>query len=464
MHSGKFTKIIATIGPSCSDENIIKDLILSGVNFFRFNLKHADLDWHLKHIDKVRKVGKRIGVTVGIIVDLLGPEVVIKVNGDKELTLKKSSPISLSQNTGEVYLYPEKVTGQIKNGDVLVVDDGKIELIADIAEGKLRLVPLKDGYLLSGKGVSLKGGTVDVATLSEDEKLKINELVKISPDFFAVSFVRSSKDIIFLADYLKKSGSDSGIISKIETQTALDDLDAIVNVSDGVMVARGDLGIEVSLEKITFYQKKIIEKCRANFKPVIVATQMLESMTDSNSPTRAEVSDVSNAVRDGVDAVMLSGETAVGEYPVETVKMMHRIVSFNEKAFNSLPEETVDGGRTYSIVKAAADIISSDSSVSKILVATETGRTARIFSSLRPKVPIIALTQNEKTLRELGLSYGVLPYKIKFPEQGLVNVSEISQNLKERGILTIGENIIIVHGSRWQDRGNTNSLYIFGVN
>jgi len=189
-------------------------------------------------------------------------------------------------------------------------------------------------------------------------------------------------------------------------------------------------------------------------------------MTTNPSPTRAEVSDISNAVRDGTDAVMLSGETAIGKYPVESVRFMHKIVSFNEKALRVPAALEFSEDRTFSIVKAAVDIIKSDNgrSLSKILVATETGKTARIFSSFRPEIPIIALTQNLDTLKKLGLSYGVLPNMIDFPEHGLVDVTEIAHILLKRGILSKGENIIVVHGKRWQDPGNTNSLYIFNVN
>ena len=463
MHSGKFTKIIATLGPSSSDEKVIKELITSGVNLFRFNLKHADMQWHLEHIKKVREVSGQMGISTGVIVDLQGPECVLIIPEAKELAIEKDGLLKI--NT-DVHFNPPEVYSQLKAGDVLVVDDGKIELEVTGQKEELYLKVVNAGLLKSGKGVSFKGKKISTETISEEEKGKIKEFLKASPDFFALSFVRDHMDVGNLAKFLSDNGSNAGIISKIETQGGIDDLDLIVEESDGIMVARGDLGVEVSLEKITYYQKRIIEKCRASAKPVIVATQMLESMTSNPSPTRAEVSDISNAVRDGADAVMLSGETAIGKYPIESVRFMHKIVSFNEKSLRVPAALEFSEDRTFSIVKAAVDIIKSDNrrSLSKILVATETGKTARIFSSFRPEIPIIALTQNEDTLKKLGLSYGVLPNKIEFPEHGLVDVTEIAHVLLERGILSKGENIIVVHGKRWQDPGNTNSLYIFNVN
>jgi len=463
MHSGKFTKIIATLGPASSSEKDIKELIAAGVNYFRFNLKHADTAWHLEHIKKVREVSGKLGISIGVIVDLQGPECVLHIPGSRELELKKDQMLKIP---ADVFLSPPEVYDQLEPGDVLVVDDGKIEFVVDSKKDELSLKVVSAGLLKSGKGVSFIKKKLTVPTINEEEKEKIKEFLKVTPDFFALSFVRGHEDVENLSKFLAANNSSAGIISKIETQGAIDDLDLIVEKSDGVMVARGDLGVEVSLEKITYYQKKIIEKCRASAKPVIVATQMLESMTTNPSPTRAEVSDISNAVRDGADAVMLSGETAVGKYPVESVKFMHKIVSFNEKAFRVPPALEFSEDRTFSIVKAAVDIIRSDNgrSISKILVATETGKSARIFSSFRPEIPIIALTQNDDTLKKLGLSYGVLPHKIEFPEHGLVDVTEIAHELQERGILSKGENIIVVHGKRWQDPGNTNSLYIFNVN
>ncbi|KKS31187.1 pyruvate kinase [candidate division WWE3 bacterium RIFOXYB1_FULL_43_24] len=459
MHSGKFTKIIATLGPSSSAEKDIKELITAGVNLFRFNLKHADTAWHLEHIKKVRDISQKLGLSTGVIVDLQGPECILVIPGSKEVALRKGDLLKLN---ADVLLSPENVYSQLEAGDVLIVDDGKIEFTVT---GKSELKVVTSGLLKSGKGVSFIKKKLLVPTLSEEEKERIKEFVKLSPDFFALSFVRDHGDVENLSKFLVENNSNAGIISKIETQGGIDDIELIVEKSDGIMVARGDLGVEVSLEKITYYQKKIIEVCRAHAKPVIVATQMLESMTTNHLPTRAEVSDISNAVRDGADAVMLSGETAVGKYPVESVKFMHKIVSFNEKAFRVPDGPEFSEDRTFSIVKAAVDIIRSDNgrSISKILVATETGKTARIFSSFRPEIPIIALTQNDGTLKKLGLSYGVLPKRIEFPEHGLVDVTEIAHDLQKRGILTKGENIVVVHGKRWKDPGNTNSLYIFNV-
>ncbi|HAI62989.1 MAG: Pyruvate kinase [candidate division WWE3 bacterium GW2011_GWF2_41_45] len=462
MHSGKFTKIIATLGPSSSSEKVIKELITSGVNLFRFNTKHADTQWHLEHIKKVREVSGKLGINTGVIVDLQGPECVLITSSGEEITLKKDDLLKIKT---DVLLNPPEVYDQLNSGDTVVVDDGKIEFEVSGTKGELSLKVVNAGLLKSGKGVSFKNKKISTPTIGEDEKKNIKEFLKSAPDFFALSFVRNHEDVINLSKFLSDNGSNAGIISKIETQGGIDDFDLIVEKSDGIMVARGDLGVEVSLEKITYYQKMIIEKCRAAAKPVIVATQMLESMTTNPSPTRAEVSDISNAVRDGADAVMLSGETAIGKYPIESVKFMHKIVSFNEKAFHVPDALEFSKDRTFSIVKAAVEIIRSDNgrSISKILVATETGKSARIFSSFRPEIPIIALTQNEDTLKKLGLSYGVLPNKIEFPEHGLVDVTEIAHELEKRGILSKGENIIVVHGKRWQDPGNTNSLYVFNV-
>lgn len=230
------------------------------------------------------------------------------------------------------------------------------------------------------------------------------------------------------------------------------------------MIARGDLGVEVSLEKLTFYQKEIIIKCRSRNCPVIVATQMLESMVQNPYPTRAEVSDISNAVLDGADALMLSGETAIGTFPVETVKTMHRVISFNEKV-SVIPEvEPFKIDQTYSIAKAALDIIElNKDKINKVLIATESGKTARVFSTFRPKIPIIGLTQNDETLNILTITYGVLGHKIEFSNETLVDITSISKQLQKDGILQKGETVLVIHGKRWKDPGNTSSLFIFQV-
>lgn len=472
MHTGKFTKIIATVGPASYSEEVIKNLILSGVNLFRFNTKHSDISWHIDVIKSVNSISDKLNVRIGTIIDLRGPELLIYTNKDKTLSISHGDRLKVIEKkedlveNDQVFIDCQNVSKFLKVGDLLNVEDGRETLkVQSVANNNIELVVNSGELLPSGKGISVKDRKLTNESLSDYDKEVILALKSFNPDYFALSFVRDHLDPLNLKTYLKGIDCKSGVISKIEQKSALEDLDLILNESDGIMVARGDLGVDVSLEKITFYQKKIIEKCRGCFKPVIVATQMLESMTNAPTPTRAEVSDVSNAVRDGADAVMLSGETAVGKYPVETVAFMHKIVSFNEKALPAFPVQNTVKDRTYSIVEAAINIMEADkkNEISKIIVATESGRTARIFSSFRPKVPIIAVTQNIATLNSLLLSYGVFAHCMDLPDQGLAEFETVAETLKKRKILAVGEKVVVVHGPRWNDPGSTNSLYITDV-
>ena len=472
MHTGKFTKIIATVGPAPSSEEVIKNLILSGVNLFRFNTKHSDISWHLDVLKKVNYISEKLNVRIGKIIDLRGPELLVYTNEDKAVPISSGDKLQVVENKNDltkdsqIFIDYPSIGKYLKIGDTVNVDDGKEVLnVKSISDKNIELAVVRGESLSSGKGISVRGRGLTNESLSNRDKEAILAFKPFNPEYFAISFVRDHVDTLNLKKYLQEIECQSGVISKIEQKSALDDLDLILNESDGIMVARGDLGVDVSLEKITFYQKKIIEKCRASFKPVIVATQMLESMTSEPTPTRAEVSDVSNAVRDGADAVMLSGETAVGKYPVETVSFMHKIVSFNEKALPALPVTSSIKDRTYSIVEAAINILDADkkNEISKIIVATESGRSARIFSSFRPNVPIIAVTKNMATLSSLLLSYGVSAHHVDLPSQGLAEFETVADVLKKRKILAVGEKVVVVHGPRWNDPGSTNSLYITDV-
>jgi pyruvate kinase len=482
MPYSKCTKIIATIGPSSDSTEKIKLLISHGVNIFRFNLKHNTFDWHLEKIKKVQKIADELGVTVGILVDLQGPEVRVETFNSQDVVLDKNEEVifypsfELSKKDSEaissltdnkiVKIAKEKVFGGFDIDDEFSIEDGfhEFKITKKLDKGFIAKIN-ESGVVKDRKGLNFFGKDLDLPSIVEDDLDKLDMSCKQKMDYVALSFTRDKKDIEGLRKELNKRGIDVHIVAKIESKSGLDNLDEILGVTDAVMIARGDLGIEIPFEKITYYQKEIIKKCRDSAKPVIVATQMLESMISNPRPTRAEAADVANAIFDETDAIMLSGETATGKYPVKAVESMKKIALFNEqhKVMAGYVPKIQD--QTRSIVNAAMGIVSDSSPVkiNKIVVFTETGYTAKILSSFRPKSHVIALSENLGTVDKLTMSYGVIPLYMKFPKGDFSYPDRANNLLKKRGFLKDGDTILVVHGKKWQDPGYTNSLVVLTV-
>lgn len=428
----KKTKIIATLGPSSEDEKTIENLYKNGLDIVRLNLSHGDHNYHKSLIDKVRKIDK----SIPILFDLQGPKLRIGKFKNKKIYLKNGDNFILTTkeivgNENRVSVGYKDLPKYLSNGDIILLDDGRIKLKViskglDYIETKV----ISGGELSNNKGINIPKENIMIPSLTEKDKEDIKFGIKENIDFIALSFVKNENDILYLKDFLLKHGFLIPVIAKIEKRDAIKNLEKIVEVSDGVMVARGDLGIEADLEEVALLQKKIITKTLFSEKFSITATQILDSMVERPYPTRAEVSDITNAIFDGTDALMLSQETASGKHPIQTIKVLSKVAKRVEK---DLPYETwllsmefyIKNDPLLSICYSAV-LLSLKVKAKAIIVTTETGKTAINISRFRPNVPVIALTPNEKVVKKLKIYWGILPIQVnKFKtENDIINTIE----------------------------------------
>ncbi|MBC7194605.1 MAG: pyruvate kinase [Caldisericia bacterium] len=458
------TKIIATLGPSTEDELTIEKLYKSGLDIVRLNLSHGDHNYHKSLIEKVRKINKYIP----ILFDLQGPKLRIGKFKNKKIYLKNGDTFFLT--TKEKYGDEKSVSVGYKNlpkylskGDVILLDDGRIKLkVISIGEDFIETKILSGGELSDNKGINIPKENIMIPSLTEKDKEDIKFGIKESIDFIALSFVKNENDILYLKDFLLKHGYSIPVIAKIEKKDAIKNLDKIVEVSDGVMVARGDLGIEADLEEVSLLQKKILTKTLFSEKFSITATQILDSMVERPFPTRAEVSDITNAIFDGTDALMLSQETASGKYPVQTIQILNKVAKRVEK---ELPYENwllsmefyIKNDPLLSICYSAV-LLSLKVKAKAIIVTTETGKTAVNISRFRPNVPVIALTPNEKVVKNLKIYWGILPIlvnKFKTENDIIFTIENEAKNLK---FLKKGDFYVSVSGVIPGVPGGTNMI------
>lgn len=459
----KLTKIVATIGPASDSKKKIEELIKKGVNVFRFNTKHGTHEWHEKRIQLVQQIADEMKVSVGILIDLQGPEIRIETKDQQDIALKKGDKVMLGVafSDGVSLVIPHKaVFDVLKKRDKILIEDGHIVLEVEDTLGELLVLKAdKNCVVKHRKGVNLPGKRLSLPSLIKADLKQLDMASLNKVDFVALSFVRDAKDVRILKKEMTKRNIDADIIAKIENEEAIANIDEIITESDGIMVARGDLGVEVPIERLLHLQKTIIKKCIAARKPVITATEMLDSMIRNARPTRAEATDVSNAVFEGTDAVMLSGETATGSYPVEAVEMMSKIVKFTEsvREFNFVKRKAVDA--TQLIGAAAMEMVALDGlEIDKLVVFTQTGYTAKVVSSFRPDIPVIAVTNNQKTIEKLCMVHGVYGYRYKFPTGKMISPNVVLKKLgRERAIIK-GENLLMIHGARWKKPGLTNTI------
>ena len=470
MYSAKKTKIVATVGPSSEDGNTMKKLIEHGVNVFRFNMKHNDVEWHQETIEKLQRVADKLGISIGILIDLQGPELRIQTKNQAEIILKQGDVLEFAEtfrNPNVQVCVPHKsVLDTLAKGDRFSIDDGFVRFkVTKKGRGKVWAQVLDDSTLKHMKTLNLFGKDIKLPSLIKDDinRLSIGASQKI--DYVALSFTRTKEDIQVLRKNMAKKKVHAQVIAKIESQKAIDNINEIIAESDVVMVARGDLGIETPIEKLAYYQKMIINKCRAANTPVIVATQMLESMVERPIPTRAEVTDVANAVLDGADALMLSGETAIGKYPVRAVNEMSKIAMFNEKKTSVIKFDVHPDNATELIVEAAETVAEKAEhiGINYLVVFTETGYTAKVLSSFRSKIPVYAITDKQKTVEELTLSFGVTPIKIKLPSGKLLSPDYVINKLKQLKRVKKGDTLLIIHGQHWKQPGQTNAIVLINV-
>ena len=412
----KKTKIVATIGPSSNNEEMLTEMIKAGMNVARFNFSHGDHATQKANLNLVRKVRKKMGVAVATMMDTKGPEIRFRDFENGKAVLEKGQEFVLSTDDFLGNNYKGSITykglpGDVKPGSLLLVNDGLMQLeVTETTETQIFTKVLVPGDILNHKGINAPGAELKMPFISKQDREDILFGIEQDYDYIALSFVRTAKDVEAVRAILDFNDSKMKIIAKIESTQGVDNLDEILAASDGLMVARGDMGVELPPEKVPYIQKQMIAKANAAGKITICATQMLESMTHNPRPTRAEVGDVANAVYDGASAVMLSGESAAGDYPLESVRMMATIVEETEKHLND-EYQAVDDSQRSIVGKAACDL-ADVLGVDKIIVYTDTGRSPAVVSQIKPKTPIIVMTRNEKVYFQSALLYGVEPVRI----------------------------------------------------
>jgi len=460
-------KIVCTLGPAVDTAADILRLVETGMDVARLNMSHGSHDDHQRLYDLVRQASDSTGHGVGIIADLQGPKIRLETfaAGKAKLAAGDEFVITTRDVAGDDTICGTTyhgLPGDVTEGDPILVDDGKLRLRVVKVEGEDVTTRVEVGGKVSDhKGLNLPGVAVSVPALSEKDVEDLRWALRVSVDYVALSFVRSAADVEDVRRIMREEGLMLPVIAKIEKPQAIDNLDEVIDAFDAFMVARGDLGVECPLEDVPFLQKRVIEKARRNAKPVIVATQMLESMMSNPAPTRAEASDVANAVLDGTDAVMLSGETSVGEYPLQTVETMARIVASTEKhelrgmaAIDWQPKTR--GGV---IAKAAAEV--ADRVGAKYLVAfTQSGDSARRAARYRGRVPVLAFTPQAKVRSQLSLSWGVETFLTNPVEHTDEMVRQVDEALLEIGRVEQGDLVVIIAGSPPGIPGSTNALRI----
>ncbi|MCP9472563.1 MAG: pyruvate kinase [Nitrospira sp.] len=478
-------KIVCTIGPATVSPTILDRLIESGMDAARLNFSHGTHEAHAAAITAIRQAAARRKVAVAIIQDVQGPRIRIGVVPDggiavrsgqsvriRPVSLSSDQPPSLSPFTHSSLpdipiLYPS-LTRDLKPGTRILINDGLIELLADrVADSHVDCTVVTGGTILSHKGINLPGTDVSVLTLTDKDREDLRFGIVRGVDYVALSFVRGPEDIRTARRFIAECGGDQPIIAKIERAEAVAALDALLDEADGVMIARGDLGVEMGPEAVPILQKRIIMEANRRRRLVITATQMLESMTQSPHPTRAEASDVANAVFDGTDAVMLSAETAVGRYPLETVQVMDRIIRAAEQEAGSMPrfrrQTDVESMPFPDAICTAAYFAAQAVAADAIVVFSEGGSTARLISKQRPASPIIAFTPYESVRQRMALYWGVRPSLIPQIEHTDDRVEEAERRLKAEGLVKGGEKIVILSGTQVGQPGGTNLMKLHEV-
>jgi pyruvate kinase len=467
VHIMRETKIIATIGPSSDKETTIKAMIDKGMDVARLNFSHGSHRDHEKRIRLIRRLSAEMKRPIAILQDLAGPKIRLGYIPDPGIILQPGEIFIL---TGRKLQGSKKMVSvsyanlpkEVKPGDRLMLADGTVELAALESDGSNIICRvINGGTLTSHKGVNLPTGTISAPSLTDKDKKDLLFVLRHNLDYIALSFVKSGADITELKDLIGKNGKDACVIAKVEKHEALENLNDIIVASDGIMVARGDLGVEIPPEEVPLIQKMIIQKANAAGKPVITATQMLRSMTGAPRPTRAEAADVANAVLDGTDAVMLSEETATGAYPVEAVDFMHRLSAAAETGFPYENYLRLPPGKNISeSVAQASCALAAHLDAKAIVVHTKSGMTARHISRFRPRQPIIALSSEKKTIQRLVLYRGCLPSLIDEPNDTDSMIEKAAQSAIITGAASAGEIVVIVMGHPIGTTGATNMLRV----
>ncbi len=469
----KKTKIICTLGPGTDNEGLVKSMAELGMDIARLNFSHGTYDEHKMRIDRVRRVSKSIDRELGILLDIRGPKIRIGTIPEKEIKLFKGDKLVLT--TSKCITSKEKIwvnypylCEDVKPGSAIFIDDGLIELNVEEVQGKdLICRVVVGGLLTSRKGVTLPDVPIRLPSVMEKDVEDIKYGIKLGVDFIAASFIRKASDVNDVKKVIEGEGANIPVIAKIESREGIDNISDIIDVADGIMIARGDLGVQVPPEDVPLFQKMIIKKCNNVGKPVITATQMLDSMIRNSRPTRAEVADVANAIIEGTDAIMLSGETAIGSYPLEAVDVMVKIACRIERALD-YDKLLIDARKNST--NSVADAISHATcqtaftlDVKAIITSTQTGTTARMVSKYRPETPIIAATPDPAVARELSLIWGVFALLVPHTDNTDDMVNVAISKASERGLLKPHDIVVIAAGIKTGIPGSTNLVMVHKV-
>ncbi|MFD3257895.1 pyruvate kinase [Paenibacillus lentus] len=465
------TKIVCTIGPSSESLENTKKLIMAGMNVARLNFSHGDFEEHGNRIKVIRQASEELGKSIAILLDTKGPEIRTGKLKEEPIELVQDEFITLTTeeilgDKDRISITYQNLPQDVEVGSTILIDDGLIGLtVVDIQGTEIKCRVINGGPIKSKKGVNVPGVDISLPGITEKDANDILFGIEQGIDFIAASFVRKASDVLEIRQLLERNNAAHiQIISKIENQQGIDNLDEILEVSDGLMVARGDLGVEIPAEDVPLAQKKMIEKCNRVGKPVITATQMLDSMQRNPRPTRAEASDVANAIFDGTDAIMLSGETAAGRYPVESVLTMSRIAEKAESALeyreifikqSNAQQTTVTEAISQAVANSALEL-----NAKAIITSTETGYTARMVSKYRPKAPIIAVTTQDNTLRRLALNWGVTPVKGNVASSTDEMFDKAMKGGLDSGVVKEGDLVVITAGVPLGRSGSTNLVKI----
>lgn len=466
----KRTKIVATIGPSCSEEEILKSMIKEGVNVFRVNFSHGSHQDHIDAIKKIRLLDKELGTHSAILADLQGPKIRIGDMPKEGLLLENNQEFILTtledhNFNSAAQIFIDRIPKDVKVGEKVLLDDGKIhlEVLETNLKDTVKTKVIAGGLLFSKKGLNLPDTNINISSLTKKDKADLVIALQQEVDWIGFSFVRSAREVIELRHLINSNNGNAKIIAKIEKPEAVTDLEGILSETDAVMVARGDLGVEIPLESVPLIQKRIVALAQDLAKPVIIATQMMESMMDNITPNRAEVNDVANAVMDGADAVMLSGETSVGKHPIEVIKIMSRIINEVEKNYSNiyvketLPkknnERFITDSICFNVCRLAQRV-----EAKAIITMTHSGYTAYKISSQRPKSEIFVFSSNKKLLSTLSLVWGVSSFYYDKTISTDHTIADIKNLLKKKGYAESGDLIINTASIPLGENGKTNML------
>jgi pyruvate kinase len=469
----RHTKIVATIGPASRRKDVLEELVRAGVDVVRLNFSHGEPHEHLEVLRAVRQIAAALGRPIAVLQDLSGPKIRTgRLRGGEPVLLRDGARVAITtdesvEGTAErISTTYDPLPGDVQPGDRILLDDGNLELRVLASSGSEVVAEVVHGGLLrQNKGMNLPGVRLSTPALTEKDRRDLAFGVENGVDYVALSFVRQAADVEQARELIRALGGSAPLIAKIEKREAVNDLPQILEASDGVMVARGDLGVELSTEEVPTLQKRIIEMANGGGKVVITATQMLESMIENPRPTRAEASDVANAILDGTDAIMLSAETASGRFPVEAVRTMDRIARYTEKHYGSFRAPARVGGGGSMVARSLARVASTvaEELDCKLIVAfTESGATARLVSSFRPRAPIAAITYNEQSYRRLGLWWGVIPVRSEFSATTDEMILRGEALLKRLGMVAPGETILMLAGQS-HTAGATNMLRVHTI-